>query len=240
MLLKAKVISKYIIDAILETVAPRHCEVCGDYIGTDIRQFEFICDSCVAQFPVAPLPSEVYNRLVSNFDRNELAIDNAIALMSLSENDKFINIIYSLKYNGFRRVGIEFGKELGRFLLKYNMISYDALVPVPIHSARRRERGFNQSELISKGINSIINVPVDSKLIKRTRYTQSQTLLNKEERKSNISNVFSSYKKTNEISGKSFLLVDDVLTTGSTINAIGQVLKQIGAKRVDCASLAIA
>lgn len=240
MLLKAKAISKHILDSILETVAPRHCEVCGAYIGTKLRQFEFICDRCVAQFPVAPQPSEVFNRFISNFDRNELAIDNAVALMNLSENDKFINIIYSLKYNGFRRVGIEFGKELGRFLLKYNMVNYDALVPVPIHSARVRERSFNQSEIICKGISLIINIPIDSKLIKRTRYTQSQTLLNKEERKRNMTNVFASYKTSNEITGKSFLIVDDVLTTGSTINAVGQVLKQIGAQRVDCASLAIA
>jgi ComF family protein len=191
-------------------------------------------------FPIAPPPTEVYNRFITNFKPNNLAIDKAIALMSLSEDDKFIKIIYSLKYDGFRRVGIELGRELGRFLIKNNMTDYDFLVPIPIHHARKRERGFNQSEFICKGINLVTHIPINTKLLKRTKYTQSQTLLTKEERKTNIQNVFSLFIPSTKLDGMTFLLVDDVLTTGSTINSAGSVLKNHGAKNVASATLAIA
>ena len=109
---------------------------------------------------------------------------------------------------------------------------------MPVHHARLRERGFNQSEIIAKAVGKEISVPV-TKAIKRIRYTSTQTLLSKQERKTNILDSIVPVKKQMKIEG-SYLLIDDVLTTGSTINVCASVLLDMGASRVDCAVLAIA
>jgi ComF family protein len=102
-----------------------------------------------------------------------------------------------------------------------------------------RERGFNQAEIIALGIAQILGVSVDTKLIKRFRYTTTQTLLSAEERKTNVKNVFKGYNEKTKLNNETILLIDDVLTTGSTINECAKTLLNLGARRVDIAALAI-
>ncbi|MCX7735564.1 MAG: phosphoribosyltransferase family protein [Candidatus Kapabacteria bacterium] len=230
---------KNIIISPLDVLSPKHCFVCEKSITADTN-VDFVCDECYYNFPLAPAPDIIMNRLAENFPPDDFAISNAIALFKVAQNSDYMKIIHSIKYYGFRRVGFQLGCELGKLIKNQLDESYDYIVPVPIHSARFRERGFNQAEILAKGIAQILNVNVHNKLIKRVRYTTTQTLLSGEERKTNVMNVFSGYNKNTKLNNEQILVVDDVLTTGSTINECAKTLLNIGARRVDIASLAVA
>jgi ComF family protein len=224
-------------DILLEVIAPRHCEICLKHIQPKASRLEFICDSCFDNIPYADEPEAIFNRFIQNFSKDDLSISMAYSLISLKKDDRWLEPIHKLKYKGFERVGFELGKELGKLLLYYNKTDFDALIPVPIHHARRRERGYNQSEAIALGIASVIDITVNTNLIIRQKYTISQTKLNKEERTKNIINAIQPYQLNLNLNGKTYLLIDDVLTTGSTLNTAGNLLLGMGAKRVEVATV---
>ena len=219
-------------------MAPRTCEVCGELVSERPGKFEFICKKCELFIPATPDADFVFNRFIENFIPDEIAITKPFGLFYIKTDSDYLNIVRGMKYSGFTRIGTEFGKELGKKINYEKDCAYDGIVPVPVHHARLRERGFNQSEIIAKAVGKEISVPV-TKAIKRIRYTSTQTLLSKQERKTNILDSIVPVKKQMKIEG-SYLLIDDVLTTGSTINVCASVLLDMGASRVDCAVLAIA
>jgi ComF family protein len=235
--------SEYIIKTffsnILDFIAPRRCEICNVELGSTTRKFEFFCDECIRKLPPPPDSMTIMERLNYYYKSDEPVITNAYSLFVSTEHTPFMEMIYSLKYRGFSRIGIELGRELGRIVSMKENTAYDAIVPVPIHHARMRERGFNQSEKIAKGVSEIIGVPVDEKIIKRSRYTQTQTQLSAEERKKNVADVFVPFKKSEKLNGENLLLIDDVFTTGSTLFYCASKLKEIGAGWIDTATLAL-
>lgn len=157
----------------------------------------------------------------------------------MSEDHAYMNIIYDLKYRGIRGIGRHFGQMLGERIQKTGIPVYDAIVPVPIHHARKRERGYNQSDMIAEGLAAVMDIPVDGKLIFRTSNTTSQTTLSKAERLDNIKGKIAVNPRKN-VAGKCFLICDDVMTTGSTLNNCAHALIAAGAANVDAAVLAMA
>lgn len=224
------------IAAMRDFIAPAHCVVCKDYFSLQNPHSRFICPKCYDNIPFAESKEMVLNRFNSNF-ADKSYIDCAVSLFQIKHDTQYLEIIHALKYQKFRSVGLEFGKMLGRRLKIENMADFDFLVPIPIHTAKKRERGFNQSALIAKAIENEISVKMSEKLLTRTKYTITQTLLSKSERFENMKNVF---KSSPEVLGKSVLLIDDVLTTGATINSAAKILKESGAAIVGSATLAIA
>lgn len=222
----------------LNVLSPRHCFVCDRLISTSTN-INFICDDCYYNFPLAQSPESIINRLSMNFAPDDFAISNAISLFRVTHKSDYMKIIHAIKYYGYRKVGTQLGFELGKLIKNQTSQSYDFIVPVPIHSARLRERGFNQAELISKGIAQVLSNSINNKLIKRVKYTTTQTLLSAEERRTNVQNVFEPYSNSTKLNNEVILLVDDVLTTGSTINECAKTLHTMGARRVDVATLAI-
>lgn len=229
---------KNIILSPLDVLSPKHCFVCEKFINQDTN-INFICNECYYKFPLASSKDIIFNKLSKNFPSDELAISNAIALFKVSHKSDYMKIIHSIKYYGFRKLGFQLGIELGKLIKNQTTIFYNFIVPVPIHSARLRERGFNQAEIIAKGIAQILGIRVENRIIKRFKYTMTQTLLSGEERKTNVQNVFKAYNQKIKLNNEMILLVDDVLTTGSTINECAKTLLELGARRVDVASLSI-
>lgn len=226
--------------AFANVLAPRLCEVCNEYLGSKSRQLEFICDKCLDSIPLAPPPQDLINKLITFFPNDDLALSQVCALFSVSGKSDYMEIIHSLKYRGYKRAGVEFGELLGRMLIAHDFTDYDYLVPVPIHRARKRERGYNQSSKIAEGISRVLTIPIDEQIIVRAKYTMTQTMLNAEERKYNLSKAFSAGSKCVQAKGKKVLLIDDVLTTGSTLNTCANEILTFGARRVDAAVLASA
>jgi len=109
--------------------------------------------------------------------------------------------------------------------------NYDMVMSVPLHKHREFSRGYNQAYLISKALSRIIKLRECSPVLKRERYTESQSLLDRQKRNQNVRGAFT-VVNPKKVSGKSILLVDDILTTGSTLEECGRVLKQAGAVKV--------
>ena len=109
--------------------------------------------------------------------------------------------------------------------------AWDALVPVPLHPVKLREREFNQADRIARFLGPVIGLPVDNSLLLRNEPTQTQTELSRQERLANVKRAFSLHRSAN-VQGRSFILIDDVLTTGATTSACAKVLKKAGAARV--------
>lgn len=225
-------------DYLLDFIYPKVCLICNSRISANIK-FSFICDKCFYNLPVAPFSNEIIDRLLSTFEPDDIAISEAFALFSLKDNN-FLNIIHSMKYESLFKIGYEFGFELGTKLKNQNNCQYDGIIPVPIHSSKKRERGYNQSEQIAMGISDVLKVPYRKDLIYRSKYTKSQTKLTAFQRKENISDVYKLYNNSSSIKNNTFLIVDDVFTTGSTINYLALKLLENGARKVNCATLVVA
>jgi len=144
-------------------------------------------------------------------------------------NDILHNLIHSLKYHDRANFGFDLGVLLGEEILEDEIGDIDMIIPVPLHWLKKRERGYNQAFWLAKGLASIYAVPVDTSIIKRTRYTVSQTMLGSTECMVNLDVSFTINKSLNN---QHILLVDDVLTTGSTISNCAKVLRENGAARV--------
>jgi ComF family protein len=177
--------------------------------------------------------------------KNKLNADFVFSLFAFREGYEFSGIIYRLKYGGMKRLGIYlgelFGKELNKYINSKNISPFDSIIPVPLFKTKLRERGYNQSDYICIGINKIMGSIFIPQLVKRIRHTSTQTKLNREERILNMKNAFEINKKyKNEIIGKRIILVDDVVTTGSTMNEVIRILKENQCEEVLACCLAMA
>ena len=141
-------------------------------------------------------------------------------------------LIHEFKYNEMTRIAKFFGEYSQEYLNKYQPFDHiDYIAPVPLHTVRKRDRGFNQAEFLTKEISKNMGWQHVPTLIKRKRFTETQTKLKKAKRKDNVSNAFSVNPKIN-IKGRNILLIDDVFTTGATTNSIAEVLKEKQANKV--------
>ena len=138
-------------------------------------------------------------------------------------------LIHPLKYQDRARIGSYLGRRLGRRVKEKLNLELDVLIPVPLHPVKHRERGYNQAWWICRGLSRELQLPVWPKAIKRVKYTISQTILDREERQNNMQLAFCTRK---DMAGITVAIIDDVLTTGSTISSLAGVIKDAGVKTV--------
>jgi competence protein ComFC len=223
------------INGFFDFFIPRYCPSCNKKLNVEEN---CICDECLSSIERA-----ASGRLNLEYQRKfaSTEIISGFTSMFVFEKDKTLQqLIHSIKYNKRFLNGKYLGKLIGENLKEQiQNWSVDFILPVPLHSLRKADRGFNQSRYIAIGMGKELGLKVKSNLLKRTRYTETQTNLTIKEREENISNAFQA-KQERLIEGKSFLLVDDVITTGATIRECGKVLLDGGAVRVYACSAAIA
>ena len=169
-------------------------------------------------------------------------IDEFYSCYYFQEGEVFQKLVHSFKYEAITLFGVELGKHVGRVIKDSGAgDEIDGIVPVPLHRLKQRERGYNQSEFICRGIAQILGCPVLRDMVKRKKNTVSQTHLTAQERTGNVGDAFEiSHTMSKFVGGRTFLVVDDVITTGSTIGAVAGVLKEEGAVRVIAASAGLA
>jgi ComF family protein len=172
---------------------------------------------------MTPLP--IGNRV------QELTVNDGIdiALSGWDFGDELRTAIHSLKYEERARIGFFLGELLGDQLHKRTIQKLDYLIPVPLHPVKFRDRGFNQARWIADGLGKAVQKPVRTKLMKRVKHTISQTTLDRKERLNNMKKAF---KINRDVTDKNIGIVDDVLTTGSTISSMASILKDAGAKTI--------
>ncbi len=223
-----------------EMVSPSHCELCGGYMGGKAERMKYVCNTCLDSLDTPPIPKELYNRVSRNFAKDEMSITSIFSLVSIDHESPIMELLHSMKYRGMSKIGYEFGMEIGETLRHVGLTDFDLIVSVPIHSTRLRDRGYNQSDYIAGGISQVLDIPVVFDVVVRSRYTESQTTLSYEQRKVNLIGAFSGGRNASVAHGKKLLLVDDVFTTGTTLNSCATALLETGALRVDVATLAAA
>lgn len=222
----------------LQLVAPRCCCICGRGLEATAGLERFVCPLCWDNLPVAPPSEALYHELVCSFGADELALSGVAALFHLQESSPAMRLIYAVKYHGAWELGVELGRVLGGLLPHLLPESVDLIIPVPIHPARRRERGYNQAEAIARGLAAIVQRPLSTEVIRRRIATVSQTRLNAEERRRNVADAFAGAAQASLVRSRNVLLVDDVLTTGATLNSCAETLLTLGARRVFAVAVA--
>jgi len=215
-------------------IFPHYCEGCG----TDaILQHEFLCMKCLAQLPETGFEN-ITNNPVEKLFYGRLNIQNATAAFYFSKQSLIQHIIHQLKYKGNKEAGIFLGKLLGNQLNKSERFnSVDVIIPLPLNAIKEAKRGYNQAAIITEGITTIFNKPIESKAVVRTVFTETQTHNNRIERWQNMDGAFA-VKNTEAIKNKHVLLVDDIVTTGSTLDACGNIILESGCSALSIATVA--
>ena len=220
---------------ILDLIFPIFCLGCQE-------EGQFLCEKCRSKILVIPPTCFVCKKMVPIAEGsvpgrtclNCRSKTNIYAYLSPFFYEGLIkNSIHDLKYKRVRDIAGELSGLLADYLVKYKVVfpQEALLIPAPLHSYRRRERGFNQAELIGHLLSERIGVNLEKEVLIKTKSTKSQVELSAEERRQNLAGVFA-VKNPEKILNKNIILLDDVKTTGSTLEEAAGVLKSAGVKRV--------
>lgn len=217
----------------LDFVFPPICLSCKRPLLEDERH---ICRSCWTSVPLLNDNHPLYVQALERLLDSE-SVSGLVSPFVFEKNGVIQDLIHALKYEGFTSVGTLLGREIGRRLAGLHI---DFLVPVPLHRVKQRERGFNQAECIAAGISQVTGIPVRTDVLRRIRYTRTQTRLDMEQRRRNVSEAFALSDAQGNGEGKTCLIVDDVMTTGATIIACAEALQKGGFATIVAASVALA
>ncbi len=224
------------LDNFLELIYPSQCITCGERLNS---QEKYVCMNCWMDMPVSRFKDETGNKVAQLF-WGRVPIEFATSYFQYRKGSRYQKLIYSIKYKGLKELGLEAGKRFGDFLLHNGATdSIDIIIPVPLHKRKQKKRGFNQSEWIASGIASVLQKPVVTGNLFRLVYTATQTRKNRYERWQNVEGIFG-LRHPEALSGKHVLLVDDVVTTGSTLEACACELVKVQGIKISIATLAYA
>lgn len=223
--------------SLLDLISPRTCVVCGQRLSVSE---ETICSKCNLHLPRTGFQQDPYENIMAKMFWGQIPIERATALFYYEPHAETANILYEMKYKNHPEIGEVMGRLMARELQMSNFFEgIDGIIPVPLAKKRQRQRGYNQSHELAKGISEITGFPIYNKVVKRTVFEGSQTSLGRWERNENVEQVFE-LKDASTIQGKHLLLVDDVVTTGATVIACAKELCKAGGVRISVLSLGLA
>ncbi len=218
---------------------PDCCLTCQ---ATLVRGERLICTSCFYALPQT-IDHDDPNNAVAQKLLGRLPIEHAMALYKFRKEGKIQQLIHHLKYKNKPAVGVALGRRYGMLLQEERGLanSFDLIVPVPLHSSRLRQRGYNQSDFFAQGLSETLHVPWSNQYLHRGKSTITQTKKGRVGRFRNIEGSFYvAAENRKEVQGKHLLLVDDIITTGATLVACGTTLLAAGATKISVATIATA
>lgn len=224
------------IHSIIGLFYPSVCAACG----TSLFQWEkLVCTRCRNLLPKTGYELNEDNPLAQKF-YGKVRLKAVMACFFFSKEGKVQHLIHELKYKGNKEAGVFLGQEIGKAIMEaplYQGIDY--LIPVPLHPKREKERGYNQSMMIAQGISEVTEVPIGNDFMVRSVNTATQTHKTRDDRWENVKDIFE-LRHPEKLEGKYVLLIDDVLTTGSTLEACALKLSTIKGITISCATAACA
>ena len=220
-------------------VWPRRCGVCGGFLDTEER---YVCAECLKDMPLTYFWSWRGNP-AEQILWARTYLEGVISLFYYSRDNDYKELLHAVKYSGNLATGRWLGRILGEKMREAAYPLPDVIVPVPLHWRRQWKRGYNQAEVIARGISEGLagDVPVLTDILRRVRYSTSQTRMSVGSKWENVSGSFvliDNITAAERLSGRHVLLVDDVLTTGATVEACWDALRVIPDVRVSYASIA--
>ena len=219
-----------------EVVLPTTCVVCGEVLVGTERQ---LCMGCVSRLAES-LTSDYADNPVERRLLGRVDVEAGMALYNYRREGTARRVVHAMKFHGNAELCRLMGRQLGLELLRSGRFDdVDLLLPVPLHWLRRLRRGYNQSELLCRGVAEVFGRPVETKALVRHRYTRQQSLQRSGARESNVRRAFR-VRRPDRLAGRHVLLVDDVLTTGATLAACFEALRRVDGLRVSVATLAMA
>lgn len=227
-----KIINSYLSDFI-KLFYPVNCFSCGKNL---VKHENYICTECLYLLSKTNF-HQLKDNPVSKIFWGRTKIENATANYFFIKGGILQKLIHQLKYKGVKEIGYVLGKQLGVELAASDLYnSIDFVVPVPLHQKRQTERGYNQSEFIANGIAEMLNSNTSYDNLIRKIQTSTQTKKTRFERWENVENIFT-VKNSLEFENSHILLVDDVITTGSTLESCTNALLKINNVKVSIAAL---
>jgi ComF family protein len=200
------------------------------------RNESTLCLACYIEIPRTGFHNDPENE-VSRLFWGRVPIKHATAFMYFSKTSRYRQILHELKYRGQQETGLEMGRIFGMELRKTAFAAADMIHPVPLHPSKQKKRGYNQSELIARGISEVTNIPLETGGVRKISGSSTQTRKSKYERWENVKDIFR-VDNPQTVRNKHILLVDDVITTGATMEACASVLLAEEGVTVSLASLA--
>ncbi len=221
-------------EPLISLLYPEVCPACGELLQSDEST---ICLSCQFLLPRTGY-EKVSDNPVARMFWGRTHLHAASACFFFAKKGRVQHLIHELKYKGNQDAGLFLGKEMAKEIEQSPLFqSIDLIVPVPLHPKKIRIRGYNQSEVLARGMLNHLPAIVSTQHLIRTTATETQTKKSREARWKNVKDIFA-LNQPDELAGKHVLLVDDVITTGSTIEACANVLMQVPNIRISVAAAA--
>lgn len=225
---------KSTLDHLLHLFYPHLCTGCGNDVLATGQQ---LCLHCLMDLPVTNFFGRQGNPVEEIF-YGRLDIQHGAAGYFFTKQSLLQHLLHQLKYRGNKDIGEYMGRLLGRIIQEHNAFAtIDALVPLPLNPRKERRRGYNQATMLCRGMAAEMNLPVLEHAVIRKTYTESQTGMGRVNRWQNMDGVFA-IADEQVLIGKHLLLVDDVVTTGATLEACGAEILKIDNTRLSIATLA--
>ena len=204
-------------------------------------RFKILCPACIAPLEALDAADPLYLLARERLCADGL-VDDLVSLYRFEKGHELQMLLHQLKYRGSAGIGRWFGEQVGNAVRSSAPPGrFDAIIPLPLHVARKRERGYNQSEQIARGMAKALGLRVRPDVVRRVRYTSTQTVLDSDERKANMEGAFAVMPgRIEAIRDRGVLLVDDVITTGATLGACAMALRRAGARQIVACSVGVA
>lgn len=221
---------------LLHLLFPHLCAGCG---SDTLHRKQMLCATCIDAMPQTSFEHHGGNPIEKIF-WGRLAVTYATAQYFFTKDSLMQTLMHGLKYRGNKELGLQLGSLMGSQLAATNRFNQtDALIPLPLYPEKEHKRGYNQATILCEGIAKHLQKPLLSKAVIRTHHTESQTKKTRVERWQNMEGRFL-VKDAAALKGKHLLLIDDVVTTGATLEACGRELLQVPGVRLSIATLCCA
>ena len=230
----SKTIITEIFQDFVSLIFPNHCLACENSL---VKGENLICTHCMLQMPQTNYHLDPDNVLKKRM-AGRIPVEHVMALFKFSKNGRVQGILHALKYKGQPDLGVLLGHVYGERLRTSPCFkSFDLIIPVPLHPTRLRRRGYNQSAKFDEGLSVEMGIPFSDSFIERKIRTETQTRKSKLNRWQNVDEVFG-VTNPDEVENRRILLVDDVITTGATLEACGSQLLKAGCSNLSIACIA--
>jgi ComF family protein len=216
---------KQAIESVTHLFFPHICVGCGSDI---LSSQQLLCISCINKLPLTNYHAHADNPVEKTF-WGRIPLMHATSYLYFSKNSIVQQLLHQFKYKGNQDIGVYFGRKMGdAFASAGRLQKADFLVPLPLHRSREHKRGYNQAEILCRGMAEAMNIPVLNTVVTRTAKTETQTHKGRSSRWENMEGKFL-VPEPNILQNKHVILVDDVITTGATLEACGlELLKAQG------------
>ncbi|MFI5133537.1 MAG: ComF family protein [Chitinophagales bacterium] len=222
-------------DSFLHLLFPHVCAGCGSDL---LSEESVLCMRCIDAMPETNFEIHASNPVEKKF-WGRLPLAGATAQYYFTKESLIQNLMHQVKYKRNKELGLQLGRMMGDSIKRSDRFDVDAMIPLPLFPAKEKRRGYNQATILCEGMREHMNIPILKDVIIRPQYTETQTKKGRIERWLNMEGKFI-LTNPDAICNKHLLLVDDVVTTGATLEACGAELLKAGNVRLSIATLCYA